>query len=65
MRVVLGCVPIGCTEEEGTQEWVVSLTKMTLNKVALRAGESVYQDAKDSPCYARDGERNSTMWIKA
>ena len=34
-------VPMGCTEEEGTQDWVVSLTNMTLNKVVLPAGESV------------------------
>ena len=39
-------VPMGCTEEESTRDWVVSLTNMTLNKVVLRAGESVYRDAK-------------------
>ena len=39
-------VPMGCTEEESTRDWVVSLTDMTLNNVALPAGESVYQDAK-------------------
>ena len=42
-------VPMGCTEEESTQDWVVSLTNMTLNKVTLPAGESVYQDAKGQP----------------
>ena len=42
-------VPMGCTEEESTRDWVVSLTKMTLNKVVLPAGESVYQDAKGQP----------------
>ena len=39
-------VPMGCTQEESTRDWVVSLTNMTLNKVVLPAGESVYQDAK-------------------
>ena len=42
-------VPMGCTEEESTRDWVVSLTTMTLNKVVLPAGESVYQDAKGQP----------------
>ena len=42
-------VPMGCTEEESTQHWVASLTNMTLNKVVLPAGESVYQDAKRQP----------------
>ena len=42
-------VPMGCTEEESTRHWVVSLTNMTLNKVALPAGGSVYQDAKGQP----------------
>ena len=42
-------VPMGCTEEESRQDWVVSLTNMTLNKVVLPAGESVYQDAKGQP----------------
>ena len=42
-------VPMGCTEEESTRHWVVSLTHMTLNKVVLPAGESVYQDAKGQP----------------
>ena len=37
---------MGCTEEESTRDWVVSRTNMTLNKVGLPAGESVYQDAK-------------------
>ena len=39
-------VPMGCTEEESTRDWVVSLINMTLNKVTLPAGENVYQDAK-------------------
>ena len=42
-------VPMGCTDEESTRDWVVSLTNMTLNKVVLPAGESVYQDAKGQP----------------
>ena len=42
-------VPMGCTEEESTRHWVVSLTNMTLNKVVLPAGESVYHDAKGQP----------------
>ena len=42
-------VPMGCTEEESTRHWVVSLTNMTLNNVVLPAGESVYQDAEGQP----------------
>ena len=42
-------VPIGCTEEENIWDWVVSRTNMTLNKVVLPAGGSVYQDAKGQP----------------
>ena len=42
-------VPMGCTEEESTRDWVASLTNMTLNKVAPLAGESVYQEAKGQP----------------
>ena len=42
-------VHMGCTEGESTRDWVVSLTNMTLNKVALPAGESVYQDARGQP----------------
>ena len=42
-------VPIGCTEEESTRDWVVSLTNMTLKKVTLPAGVGVYQDAKGQP----------------
>ena len=42
-------VPMGCTEEESTRHWVASLTNITLNKVVLQAGESVYQDAKGQP----------------
>ena len=42
-------VPMGSTEEESNRDWVASLTNMTLNKVALTAGESVYQDAKGQP----------------
>ena len=41
--------PMGCTEEESTRDWVVSLTNMTLNKAVLPVGESVYQDAKGQP----------------
>ena len=39
-------VPMGCTEEKSTQDWVASLDHMTLSKVFLPAGESVYQDGK-------------------
>ena len=46
-------VPMGCTEEESTRDWVVSLTNMSLNKVALPAGESVYQEAKGQPMPAQ------------
>ena len=46
-------VPLGCTEEESTRDWVVSLTNMTLNKVVLPVGESVYQDAKGQPMPAQ------------
>ena len=42
-------VSMGCTEEEGTRDWVASLSNMTLNKVVLPAGESVYLDAKGQP----------------
>ena len=42
-------VPMGCTEVESTRGWVVSLTNMTLNKVVLPVGASVYQDAKGQP----------------
>ena len=42
-------VPMGCTEEESTRDWVASLDNMTLNKGVLPAGESVYQDAKGQP----------------
>ena len=42
-------VPMGCTEEESTRDWVISLTNMTFNKVALPAGERVHQDAKGQP----------------
>ena len=34
-------VPMGCTEEESTQDWVALLTNMTLNRVVLLAGEKV------------------------
>ena len=44
-KAVFG-VPMGCTEEDSIRAWVASLTNMTLNKVVLPAGESVYQDAK-------------------
>ena len=42
-------IPMGCTEEESTRDWVPSLNNMTLNKVILPAGGSVYQDAKGQP----------------
>ena len=47
-------VPMGFTEEESTRHWVASLTNMTLNKVVLPAGESVYQDAKGQPMPSKD-----------
>ena len=37
---------MGCTEEEGTRDWLVSLTKMTLNNVVLPGGDCDYKDAK-------------------
>ena len=55
-------VPMGCTEEESTRHWVVSLTNMTLNKVVLPAGESVYQDAKGQPM---PPQRWPTEWMGA
>ena len=42
-------VIMGCTEEESTRDWVASLDNMTLSKVVLPAGESIYQDAKGQP----------------
>ena len=42
-------VPMGCTEEDSTWDWVASLANMTLDKVVLPAGESIYQDAKGQP----------------
>ena len=42
-------VPMGCTEEESTGDRVASLDNMTLNKVFLPAGDSVYEDAKGEP----------------
>ena len=42
-------VPMGYTEEESTRDWVALLSNMTLNKVVLPAGDSVYQDAKGQP----------------
>ena len=57
-------VPMGCTEEESSRDWVVSLTNMTLNKVVLPAGESI-RPLRDSPCHPRDGQRNSAMWMEA
>ena len=58
-------VPMGSTEEESTRHWVVSLTNMTLNKVVLPAGESVYQDAKGQPMPPQRWPTDSTMWIRA
>ena len=48
-------VPMVCTEEDSTRDWVASLANMTLNKVALPAGESVYQDAKGQPMPPQGG----------
>ena len=42
-------VPMGCTEEESTRDWVASLDNMTLNNLVLPGRESVYQDAKGQP----------------
>ena len=42
-------LPMGCTEEEPTLDGLASVTNMTLNKVVLPAGESVYQDARGQP----------------
>ena len=42
-------LPMGCIEEDGTRNGVVSLTNMTSKKVVLPAGGSVYQDAKGQP----------------
>ena len=36
-------VPMGCTEDDRTRDWLAGLTNMTLNKVLLPAGESVHQ----------------------
>ena len=47
-RAVL-VVPMGCTKEDSTRDWVASLANMTLNKVVLPAGESVHQNAKGQP----------------
>ena len=58
-------VPMGCTEEESTRHWVVSLTNMTLNKVVLPAGESVYQDAKGQPVPPQRWPTEFTMWMGA
>ena len=46
-------VPMGCNEEESTPDLVASLDHMTLNKVVLPAGESVYRDAKGQPLPAQ------------
>ena len=43
------CRPYGLYQDESTRDWVASLDNMTLNKVVLPAGESVYQDAKGRP----------------
>ena len=45
-------VPMGCTEEDSTRDTrdrLASLANVTLIKVVLPAGESVYQDAKGQP----------------
>ena len=42
-------VPTGCTEEELTRDWVVSMTNVTLTRIASPAGENVYQDPKGQP----------------
>ena len=41
-------VPMGCTEEESTQDWVASMTNMSLN-IVLPASQSAYLDAKEQP----------------
>ena len=42
-------VPMGCTEEESTRDWVASLDNITLNNAVLPARETVYQNAKGQP----------------
>ena len=42
-------VPMGCTEDESTRDWVASLDNMTLNKGVLPAGGSVYQEDNGQP----------------
>ena len=42
-------VPMGSIEEESTRHRVALLANLTLNKVILPAGESVYQDAEGQP----------------
>ena len=42
-------IPMGCTEEDSTRDWVASLDNMISNKVLPPAGESVYRDAKGQP----------------
>ena len=58
-------IPMSCTEEESTRDWVASVDNMTLNKVVQPAGESVPPDAKDSLCHPRFGQRNSSMLMGA
>ena len=41
------------------------LKNMSLNKVLLPAGQSVYQDAKGPHMPPRDGQQNSTIWTGA
>ena len=54
-KIFKGCskavlvIPIGCTEEEGTRDWVVSLTNLTLNNVFVQAAVSVHHDANGQP----------------
>ena len=42
-------VPMGCTQERSTRDSPALLDKVTLNKVVLPAGRSLYQDAKGQP----------------
>ena len=57
-------VPMGCTEDERTQDWVASLTNMTLNEVVLPAREIVsIRTLRDNRCHPEDRKQNSTMWI--
>ena len=58
-------VPMDCTKEESTRDSGACLDNMTLNKVVLPAGESVYQDAKGQSMPPQRWPTESTMWMAA